>query len=485
MMDIMHKVKAAADKEKKAKDHRDGFDKSLLETLNTPFQKAKIDPNQVNDDRIMNGFFNIDDDDDREVEPAIQDDNYIFGQAGLSNKLALADTSLEASSTPVQVKVNKAPPTLESIAEKVMNSLEERGIDPEDNKAMVQKMIEEEMQGMDDLPTPAATMDSATMMATSDVPKAATPKKAEKKGAQKDALPGLFREAEAKQDTEKAQPEALPEPHADSSPAEDAAIEPVMPSTRSRPDKGSSGLKQLKPVQAPVDHVQVQPLKAIPAPAKISDEAAADASNSDQLDRIEDEQKDLIAKEMTKPTQEESTQHRLAKPAQTKAADDEPHGILVPAAATAPAQDRVQTHHASTSASSQAAIAAQKAVGTLQDMKADADDQVQRTKARLKDLSEKHADTESHIMEEARKEAAKTVARLNKQEQAQRDKDAAAQSQKKTHRLAMPELVGINGITEQMAFSLLTTKMLNSPKASQDTNSAVDEINREVSDYGF
>ena len=54
-----------------------------------------------------------------------------------------------------------------------------------------------------------------------------------------------------------------------------------------------------------------------------------------------------------------------------------------------------------------------------------------------------------------------------------------------THRLAMPELVGINGITEQMAFSLLTTKMLNSPKASQDTNSAVDEINREVSDYGF
>ena len=45
---------------------------------------------------------------------------------------------------------------------------------------------------MDDLPTPAATMDSATMMATSDVPKAATPKKAEKKGAQKDALPGAL-----------------------------------------------------------------------------------------------------------------------------------------------------------------------------------------------------------------------------------------------------------------------------------------------------
>ena len=36
----------------------------------------------------------------------------------------------------------------------------------------------------------------------------------------------------------------------------------------SAPVKGSSGLKQLKPVQAPVDHVQVQPLKAIPAPAK-------------------------------------------------------------------------------------------------------------------------------------------------------------------------------------------------------------------------
>ena len=62
-----------------------------------------------------------------------------------SSKPISTNPSLESQPTKSlpPIMVARPPHGVLSIPSQVMNSLEERGIDPEDNKAMVQKMIEE------------------------------------------------------------------------------------------------------------------------------------------------------------------------------------------------------------------------------------------------------------------------------------------------------------------------------------------------------
>lgn len=133
-----------------------------------------------------------------------------------------------------------------------------------------------------------------------------------------------------------------------------------------------------------VDHTHT------PAPKKAASKAQHSATASPKpkgrVARLEAKQRDLIAKEMGKPLG-----RRIQKASKHM-------GSSRPDAANA---------------ASTAALAASKAVGTLEDMKAEADQDVANTQVIPKQTK---AQTHAAIMKEAEKSAAKTLKRLHKEE---------------------------------------------------------------------
>merc|ERR1711998_729254 len=117
------------------------------------------------------------------------------------------------------------------------------------------------------------------------------------------------------------------------------------------------------------------------------------------------------------------------------------------------------------SAASDAALAARKAVGTLQSMKASADAMA----ATAPPPAPSKAAVKAKIMEEARKSAAKTVARLEKKE-AQAQKQAKAKQAK-----AKQELMQLQQITHQTLNSALVHKILGVISESRSA-----EMKREI-----
>jgi len=102
---------------------------------------------------------------------------------------------------------------------------------------------------------------------------------------------------------------------------------------------------------------------------------------------------------------------------------------------------KVDSANSGAGAAADAAIAAKKAVGTLEDMKASADQMVDQAKTKVHTPSK--AAVAAKIMEEARKDAAKTIKKLNKEDN----------EDKKTQNL----------LAEQQRLTAYTNHFLNMP----------------------
>jgi len=287
---------------------------------------------------------------------------------------------------------------------------------------------------------------------------------ATKKGSAtpKDVLPGLFHEAlQVDEENEK-------KIHEDKAPR---TAQTKQPEGQHTPPADISAPKDKRDAEEE-EGDQAQP-------------SSSEGSSSSRLHDIAAKQKMLISKELAKPLNDETkplndeTKPVNAKLKPSKAVNSaastsrkqQPQPIMIPA-------DRLQTHGDSSSAASEAVIAAKKAVGALESMKASADADVARSNAQLKVLEKQHsARTDADIMKEAKKSAAKTIARLNKEDEEQHEKQTAGKENEVNNgdpqaphdvALALPEISEMTGITEQMVFSTVTSTMMNSPTSDNN-----------------